>query len=204
VAKFEARVIESEAELEVLEASIPAVWDSARKRYLELSGAEKKARLTYRRNVDQAYEPIIETQLIIENAEAFAAIEDQVTGLPEAIATQPLEQAIESVRAVESALARLVDTSSIRSALTQSRRAMTARNPNPEKALEESQKAVAIYTDELTWRTRAARELASGLAEYEAAIAETIGLRQQDRLPSSKISETASCLAVHRDISLNF
>jgi len=72
------------------------------------------------------------------------------------------------------------------------------------KALEESQKAVAIYTDELTWRTRAARELASGLAEYEAAIAETIGLRQQDRLPSSKISETASCLAVHRDISLNF
>ena len=204
VAKFEARVIESEAELKELEGSLPAVWESARKRYLDLAGAEKKARLTYRRNVDQAYTPIIETRQIINDAEGFARVENQVTALPGAIASQPIDQAIETVKAVESALARLVDTSSIRSSLTQARRALTARTPNPEKAVGEAEKAVALYTDEFAWRTRAARELSAGLASYNQEIAETIGLRQQERLPSSKISEVASCLAIHRDISLNF
>jgi hypothetical protein len=108
------------------------------------------------------------------------------------------------VKAAESALSKLADTSKIRSSLTQARRALTSRKPNPKKAILEAGKAVKTYQAELVWRTRAARELATPLVTYDKAIALTIGLRQQDRLPTSQVSDMASCLAIHRDISLNF
>jgi len=58
--------------------------------------------------------------------------------------------------------------------------------------------------EELEWRTRAATELATPLTTYSDTLADTIGLRLQERLPSEHIGDMASCLAVHRDISLNF
>jgi len=42
------------------------------------------------------------------------------------------------------------------------------------------------------------------LATYEAAIRETIGLRQQERLPRDQALLVAGCSSGHRDISLSF
>ena len=204
IAEIEAEIAELEAEMEALTASKPDGWEDARKRYRGLASAEKRARLAYRRTVDQAYEPIMEIQQILSQADAFAEVEEQIVQLPQVIETGSNEDAIESIRQAESVLSALPDTSAIRSDLTQARRALTARTPDPEKAVEDAQKAVETYQTELAWRTRAAAELSSDLAAYDNAIAESIGLRQQDRLPSRMIGDMASCLAVHRDISLNF
>ncbi|MBT5571682.1 MAG: TRAP transporter large permease subunit, partial [Alphaproteobacteria bacterium] len=204
VAHAEARIIEAEAERKVLESSLPANWESARKKYVALAGAEKKARLTYRRNVDQAYVPIVELRQILADANDFAGTKNIVTALPDALANQSSEDAIATLKAAESALSKRADTNKIRSALTQARRALSARSPKPAKAAAEVQKAVALYLDELAWRMRAAEQMSDTLADYDQSISQTIGLRQQDRLPSEKISEIASCLAIHRDISLNF
>ncbi|MDE0779445.1 MAG: TRAP transporter large permease subunit [Alphaproteobacteria bacterium] len=204
VAHAEARIIEAEAEQKILEASLPDSWDGSRKKFLALAGAEKKARLTYRKNVDQAYVPIVELRQILLDANNFADVEDMITALPETLANQSGEDAVAAIKAAESRLGRLTDTSKIRSTLTRARRALTARNPKPIKAVTEARKSVSLYLDELAWRTRAAKEMSEALRVYDKAIAETIGLRQQDRLPSEKISEIASCLAIHRDISLNF
>jgi tripartite ATP-independent transporter DctM subunit len=198
------RIAILEAEQQELTAALPANWDSARKQFLTLANAEKKARLTYRRNVDQAYTPITDLRSIIDDATAFAAIEDLIINLPVAVADPSKDAAVASVKAAESALSKLADTSKIRSSLTQARRALTSRKPNPKKAILEAGKAVKTYQAELVWRTRAARELATPLVTYDKAIALTIGLRQQDRLPTSQVSDMASCLAIHRDISLNF
>jgi tripartite ATP-independent transporter DctM subunit len=204
VAETNARIARLEAELAQLEAGIPPDWDAARKRYTDLAGAEKRARLTYRRNVDQAYEPIVELRDIIADATDFAAAQEQITAVPAAIAGQSVDEAVETMKAAESVLTALADTSAIRSAFTQARRALTARTPDPEKALDEASEGVALYRNELLWRTRAAAEMATPLAAYDTAIADTIGLRIQPRLPASHISDMATCLAVHRDISLNF
>jgi len=203
-ADMEDLILKLQAEQKVLEAGLPTEWDDVRKRYTTLSSAVKKARLTYRRNVDQAYEPILELREIIAGSEDFAAVKEQVSNLPGALAAQSGDQAIETLKATESSLARLTDTSRIRAPLTQARRALTARTPNPEKAVVEASKAVALYLEELEWRTRAAAELATPLTTYSDTLADTIGLRLQERLPSEHIGDMASCLAVHRDISLNF
>ncbi len=204
IAEIEAEIAELEAEMERLIASKPEGWEDARKKYRDLAAAEKRARLTYRRNVDQAYEPIQEIRQIIEQSDEFAAAADLIEGLPQAIRTSSIDDAVESIKQAESALSALPDTSRIRADLTQARRALTARTPNPEKAVTDAGKAVATYQGELTWRTRAAQDLSSGLAAYDAAIARSIGLRQQPRIPSDMVGDMASCLAVHRDISLNF
>ena len=43
-----------------LEESIPAQWQQAREGYNDLNKAVKKTRITYRNNVDQAYQAIAE------------------------------------------------------------------------------------------------------------------------------------------------
>jgi len=187
-----------------LEGSLPAGWEDFRKKYRTLASAEKRARLGYRRNVDQAYTPIMETLAILEGADGFATMQDEMAALPAKIETSSVEDAVEALKSAESGLAELADTSAIRSELTKARRDLTARSPRPDRALETAQKAVALYEDERAWRSRAAGELADGLAKYEAAIATTIGLRQLDRLPSEYTDSIASCLAIHRDISLSF
>jgi len=60
------------------------------------------------------------------------------------------------------------------------------------------------FEAEVEWRQRAAQDLLAELVAYETAIRDTIGLRSQPRLNSDQATEVASCLSIHRDISLNF
>ena len=64
--------------------------------------------------------------------------------------------------------------------------------------------AIAKYDAQLVWRKRAVVELLPGLQQYDATIRDTIGLRQQPRLPREQALFVAACNAGHRDISLNF
>ncbi len=204
LAAIEGKIEVLKEEAARLEGSLPAGWEDARKKYRTLAKAEKRARLGYRQNVDQAYTPIMETLEILEGAATFATMQDEMAALPAKIESSSAEDAVAALKSAESGLSALADTSAIRSELIKARRDLTARTPRPDRALETAQKAVALYEDERAWRRRAAGELTSGLAQYEAAIAKTIGLRQLDRLPSEYTDSIASCLAVHRDISLNF
>ena len=60
------------------------------------------------------------------------------------------------------------------------------------------------FRAELAWRQKATGELLTGLETYEAAIRDTIGLRQQPRMPREQALELVGCTAEHRDISLHF
>ena len=65
-------------------------------------------------------------------------------------------------------------------------------------------KGAIAFDAELAWRKRAEAGLKNGLAAYDAAIRDTIGLRGQPRLPKEQALYVASCNAGHRDISLSF
>jgi hypothetical protein len=76
--------------------------------------------------------------------------------------------------------------------------------PDPDKALDFIDKALEAHAGEMAWRAQAKTELLPGLEAYEAAIRDTIGLRQQSRLPVEQVKEIVGCLSQHRDISLYF
>ncbi|HEY5717040.1 MAG TPA: C4-dicarboxylate ABC transporter permease, partial [Motiliproteus sp.] len=185
---------------------IPAEWEGARKRYLELAKAEERARNIYRNNSDSAYEVIKNLRGLIDSAPALQALESQLQGLEgvitAAITPELAEPAMDQIEAVERVLGD-TGASSVKSALAKARRALK-KEPDVEKAAKQLQQALARYQDELQWRQRAQGELATALANYDAMIKSNIGIRMQARLTVSQAEEIASCQSVHKDVSLHF
>ena len=198
------RIGELNAEVDDLQAQVPEVWDSTRKDYLTLADAENKARRSYRRNVDDAYEPVAALRQMIAQAEPLAALRDRIQGLGPVIRGEPFEQAMETIKTVGSAVGAIDGVSHITSKLSKARRALRGDEPDREKAAAQLAEGLQLFDAEVAWRQRAQSSLAAGLDTYDDAIKSTIGLRLQERLTSDQAEEIADCMSYHRDISLAF
>ncbi|MBS28405.1 MAG: C4-dicarboxylate ABC transporter permease [Alphaproteobacteria bacterium] len=195
---------ELETEQAELLAQIPATWKDARKQFVDLTGAERKARQTYRRTVDEAYTPIKELRAILADTQALADIGPQLRTLRDTVRSASPEDATAAIKAFNSVLSDIEQAFAIRGPLSKARRALSPRRLNRDTANSQLDDAIAAYEDELAWRQRADEALSAGLSRYNEHIRDSIGLRLQERLPDEITSNIASCLAVHRDISLNF
>ncbi|MEJ8473134.1 TRAP transporter large permease subunit [Roseibium algae] len=189
---------------DALIAQIPDEWAGVNKTFSEIQKVETKARLTYRRTVDKAYEPLMEVQMILADADKLAAKETEIVDLKEAINTLEPEAAVTQIEAVRSSVGEVEGASDIRKGLTAARKIMRGKTPDKSKALAEIDKSLAALKADLVWRSRGAKELLPQLSEYDAVVRNNIGLRQQPRLPDDLALGVASCLSGHRDISLNF
>ena len=204
IARIRADIEELKREADETRGRIPADWKEQRDQYVALARAEKRARTMYHRTVDEAYEPVAETIKIIQQADALAAIGDRLRALPGILSSQPLEKAVEEFRSAEKLFNNVTGASHVKSRFSRARRDLTRRVPNLERAAKSLTEGLARYDAEVKWRQQAAKEVLSGLVAYETAIRDTIGLRSQPRLSSDQAKEVASCLSIHRDISLNF
>lgn len=192
------------AEKTAIEATIPAAWEEQHKKFTGLLKAENMARSLYRRNVDSAYSPVGEAVTIIAAADKLAAVRPDIEGLREHIAKLDFKEAAEKVKHVTPKVGAVVGARKIRSSVNKVRRALSGRSPDKEKALKALDKALDDHAKELQWRQAAAKTALSGLMAYESTIRDTIGLRQQSKLPRDIAPEIAGCMAHHRDISLSF
>jgi hypothetical protein len=184
---------------------IPAEWKDLRKQFVDLTGTERKARQTYRRTVDDAYGPVRDVRAILADTTALEAIGGNFSALQETVRTASPEDASAAIRAfITDNLTGLAQVNDIRSPLSKARRALSPRRLNRDTANAEIEKSIAAYNADIAWRKRAEAALFTGLTSYDEAIRTSIGLRLQDRLPNKITGDIASCLAVHRDISLNF
>ena len=204
IRSLELDIADLDKEKEELKAKIPATWEESNKSYTKLAAAESKARRSYRRNVDDAYDPVAKIRVIISQAEALAALEGRLKGLEPVIANGPADQAMDAIKSAATALGAVEGVSSIRSKLSKARRALRGDSPKRDEAADRLAEALELLTAELAWRRAAAAQLANGLATYDEAIKSTIGLRSQERLTGDQAEEVASCQSVHRDISLSF
>lgn len=203
---YEAANKELTADKVALEAQIPAQWKDKRATYVELSTTLKKARSQYRNNVDSAYEPVVEMSKVIAATEELAALENTILDLEAVIlGVQDKAQAkpaMKIIKAVESQLGSIKGTSAIKTKLSKARRAL--KKVKTEKSIGEFNKAVALFKTEVEWRTQAKTDLLPALTAYDQRIQRTIGARMQPKLSIEQAKSIASCLSVHRDISLNF
>ncbi|MDF1791923.1 MAG: TRAP transporter large permease subunit [Thalassobaculaceae bacterium] len=207
IEKLQARVEVLKIEQAALDAQMPADWDEIRGNFKKLLVEEKRAYLNYRRVVDNAYEPVLGFMRVLRGADALAAIEHEVKALADTIRSTDSEAAMETIQAMESRIGEIEGAGDIRTALSKARRELRTRSnsqPDVEKALEEHAKAVEALETEIAWRTKAADALLPQVEAYEDAIDDTIGLRQQSRLPRDVALFVAGCSSGHRNISLNF
>jgi TRAP-type mannitol/chloroaromatic compound transport system permease large subunit len=202
--ELEKRIRELDAEREAVAATIPRDWEAEHKAFREIQAAEGKARKAYRRNIDDAYMPIRELLDVLAATEELAALESRLVALRERIPDADPAESVDNLAAMAKAVGGVTGTKKIRSDLSGARRALRAKQPDMDKALKKYDSAIKKYRAELAWRQKAAAELLSGLDIYEAAIRDTIGLRQQPRMPHEQALELVGCTAKHRDISLHF
>jgi len=191
-------------EHEELTASIPAEWEEKYSAFSKLTDAENKARNTYRRAMDKAYEPVAEVIAIVSDHEALAAFGDTINGVKEQISGLGKEEGIEFLKGIERAIGDIEGTSETKKLLAKARRELKSKKGKPEKVVGFLEEAVASYEEDLTWRAKAKDDLLPELITYREAIKDTIGLRKQDKLPREQALYVASCSSGHRDISLNF
>ncbi|RRJ84250.1 TRAP transporter large permease [Aestuariirhabdus litorea] len=187
-----------------LEAEIPDEWKASRKTFVELQKEEKTARNRYRNNVDNAYEPVMKLRQVLADTDPLIALKAELDGLRSTITSADPEVAMEAIKQAESNLGGVEDSSKIKSPLSKARRALKGDDPDRDKALELYSKAMTLYQAEVEWRQRAREAVGPALAEYDEAIAYSIGLRLQKRMTLEQAKGVARCQSVHRNISLNF
>jgi tripartite ATP-independent transporter DctM subunit len=187
-----------------LQSQIPANWEAEHKKFAQLLQADRRARLLYRRNVDNAYDPIHQAINVIDAAPKLEALKSDLEGLRGIINSQTPEKASDRVGDVLGKVNTVSGADNLREAVSKTRRALRGTSPDKNTALKALDDAMKVYAADLDWRRRAARELLPGLRAYNEAIHDTIGLRKQEKLPHAVAVDLAGCLAYHRDISLYF
>ncbi len=182
----------------------PEEGKELRRRYLALEKKENTARRNYRRNVDDAATSALSVREMLASVPALEAAGAKLRELPELLQTQTSQQSQSAIRDAERALRTVAGTHDLRNTLSRARSDARRGASGRKRAATRLAEVVAIFERELAWRSRATRELDSGLAAYEDALRDTIGIRQLERLPTRIAKPVAACLSHHRDISLSF
>ena len=201
---LEREIAELQRSKAALQDSIPDAWSASQATYNELAAIDKKARLAYRRHVDNAYQPLDDIRREIKQAGLLAALEQPLTRLESVIAANSAEQAMAQIKQVESEFSGIAGGGQIKSALSKSRRALKGDTPDRTQAIQLLKQARTAFANEVAWRTTATKSLLPALNEYNTTIKTTIGLRLQKRLTKEQAKAIAACQSGHRDISLNF
>ncbi|MEP3049056.1 MAG: TRAP transporter large permease subunit [Roseibium sp.] len=202
--KAQARIEGLTVERDSLLAEIPGDWETTYGDFSKIQKVENKARQTYRRTVDSAYEPILELKAILSDSDVVASFEAELEVLKGQVSQLEPKAAVDAIAAMRSKIGEAEGTGDIRKGLSAARKVMRSKTPDAEKAISEIDKSTEALKADLEWRQRASRELLPVLAEFDNAIANNIGLRQQSRLPNDLALDVAACLSHHRDISLSF
>ena len=187
-----------------LEKEIPEIWADRNAAYLALLKDDKTKVNAYRRNVDDAYMALVDTQRLINSTQALKEFGMPLENMYQDLPTLSPDIAMQQLKNLRSALGSVNGTSKIKSRVNKSRKALRGDNPNMEKALSEMGKAIALFRVEVEWREKAFADLTIPLQEIDALVSKTIGLRQQAKLTKEQALFVASCTADHKDVSLNF
>ncbi len=201
--KLTAKNEQLEAQNKELLAQIPSNWQENRDEFLKLSKADKIARNKYRRLVDDSYQVVLDTRLMLNAVDELVALKPTIEGLHQVIREDDVETAMDKIKSVENALSDIKNASKIKSPVSKARRALKA-DGDRDKAAGELVKAIELLDQEIEWRQRGQQMLLPQLSKFDAVIKNNIGLRLQPKLSVDQAESLASCLAHHKDISLNF
>jgi tripartite ATP-independent transporter DctM subunit len=192
-----------ETDQKTLLANIPDSWEAARKEFKTLASAEKRARRKYRQNADDSYVIVVTVQQMISQTDALKEIQTQIDPLIEQVRELPADAGLAAVKAYQIEVDKLTETHRVTENLSRAKRALRGNTPDQEQAVANIMVAAEVLQSEIEWRQRAT-ELGNDLGDYDQSIASTIGMRMQQRLTRDQAESIASCLAVHRDVSLHF
>jgi len=202
-ARIEARLVELRDERATILAATPERWDAAHRAFLDLNRAELDARRAFRQASEQSYATIRDLAADLQAGDSYEGVLSLIGDLVARVGQDDPELLAEELRGIESQVNALPGNSELSGALRDLRNGLTGRRASAEAAAAAAPLALAQARAEVAWRAQTGA-LAGRLAALEAETRNTLGLREQPRLDRGPALQVASCLADHRDISLNF
>ena len=204
VSALEHEIAEIEAEKALAIKSIPTNWDEKLSAFRKMQKQEKTAFQKYTRSAQAAYQPIAETNLVLEGNAGFMALEADLMATKAAVDVNEPADMVDPLSALGKRFGAVSGTDAIKSGLSKARRALKSRNPDKAKAQDNLDKAIAAYKSQVDWRAQAETSILPKLSEYENTMRDTIGIRDQAKLTKTQALFVAKCQSDHRDVSLNF
>ena len=203
--RLQVRIDADIAARDALLARIPADWAATQETFQKYTQAEEAARRAYERGADGAYEDVREVAEALQGTADLRDLQGEFTALAERIPSEEPQVLSDALKALGDRVGEIEGTSKVKSAVNQARRAIRKRSgADREKAIEELAEAKTLFDEQLVWRAQTEGAYTDTLVAYERALAQTIGIRQQERLNREQALFLAGCQSQHRDISLNF
>ncbi len=202
--QFEQDIERLQEEKATLATTIPSEWKEQRAQFEKLAKEEKMARLLYRRSVDDAYQPLLDVEEVLQQTAALEQLEPTLQGLRSVIETAPNDDVMERIKEAEGAFSDLSGVSKIKSPLSKARRLFKKDDVDRNEALALLDDSLSEFRAEVTWRKQAQAEVLPALLAYDDALKPTVGVRLQPRLSLELAKDISVCKSSHRDISLYF
>ena len=191
-------------EKEDLNKNIPKAWKEKNNQFKKIYKAKNIATKRYRKNVDQAYDELIQIKTFIKDGELLENLSKDFEALNNKIINMELDNAQKDIDILFEKLSEISGTDELSNKLDDIISAIDSDEVDNEKIVSSNYEAQSLFNDEVNWRNKASQSLADKLEKYDLSIKDTIGLRLQSRLTKKQAKFVSKCRSVHRDISLNF
>ncbi|GLQ33853.1 hypothetical protein GCM10007939_01360 [Amylibacter marinus] len=202
--KFTKKISTLEAHKADLESQIPSDWAEKLAMFRDQQKAEQNAYRAYARSAQSAYQPVAETNAILQANDAFFALEQSLNQSVGLVAENDPEDMIEPLGDLSKRFSAVAGADEIKSAVSKARRALKSRTPDKAKAQVQLEKAILEYLSQKEWRAVAGAEILPKMLAYEDTMRNTVGIRDQAKMTREQALYVASCQSSHRDVSLNF
>ena len=191
-------------EKEDLNKNIPKEWREQNNQFKKIHKAKNVATKKYRKNVDQAYDALIQIKTFIKDGELLENLSKDFEALNNKIINMELNNVQKDIDILFEKLSEISGVDELSNKLDDIIYEIDSDEVDNEKIVSLNNEAQSLFKDEVNWRNKASKSLSEKLEKYNLSIKDTIGLRLQSRLTKEQAKFVSKCRSVHRDISLNF
>jgi hypothetical protein len=204
LAKLNAKIKELNIEIVKLQKSIPMEFETKNKKYKELYNDYRKALNAYYAVVDNGYINFKQIKKDLQDFEKLKNLQDNLKQSSNDIRVNALEKGSKSLNEIMEKLDKVSGTNEIKDIMYGVISDIQKGGVDREAINQKLSEITTLYNKELNWRDKASKNLLPQLEKYDDAVRDTIGIRQQDKLPNKQALYIAKCNSNHEDISLHF
>jgi hypothetical protein len=204
LAKLNAKIKELNIEIVKLQKSIPMEFEAKNKKYKELYNDYRKALNAYYAVVDNGYINFKQIKKDLQDFEKLKNLQENLKQSSNDIRVNALEKGSKSLNEIMEKLDKVSGTNEIKDIMYGVISDIQKGGVDREAINQKLSEITTLYNKELNWRDKASKNLLPQLEKYDDAVRDTIGIRQQDKLPNKQALYIAKCDSNHEDISLHF
>lgn len=204
LAKLNAKIKELNIEIVKLQKSIPMEFETKNKKYKELYNDYRKALNAYYAVVDNGYINFKQIKKDLQDFEKLKNLQENLKQSSNDIRANALEKGSKSLNEIMEKLDKVSGTNEIKDIMYGVINNIQKEGVDREAINQKLSEITTLYNKELNWRDKASKNLLPQFEKYDEAVKDTIGIRQQDKLPNKQALYIAKCNSNHEDISLHF